>query len=205
MVISSEVLKKGREILVQEANAILECENQINDNLKNIIDIIINCEGHILVTGAGTSRTIAQRFAHLLSCCGTPALFLNASDALNGGAGAITKNDVLFIISKGGSSNEINKLAAIAKKREALLIAQTENPNSDLGQICDAVYHIKAPSGIDPYGMIATGSSLVNAVATDVLSVLLLGIRDYSKEQFAETHPEGAVGKKIDNDSKVMK
>lgn len=201
MVINNEILNKGKEVLIKEAKAILQCENQIDENLIPILDIIFNCKGHILVTGAGTSRTIAQRFAHLLSCCGTPAIYLNASDALNGGAGTITENDVLYMISKGGSSDEINKLAVIAKKRKATLIAQTENPNSELGVICDAVYNIKSPEGIDPYGMIATGSSLVNAVATDVLSVLLLEVRNYSKEQFGLTHPEGAVGIKLQENS----
>ena len=76
---------------------------------------MLGCKGHILVTGAGTSRAIAHRFAHLLSCCGTSALPLNAADCLHGGAGAITDRDILYVISKGGHSREINCLVEIAK------------------------------------------------------------------------------------------
>lgn len=197
MEMDAKLLRKAKNTLTAEANAILQCENQIDNNVGNILNLLANCKGHVLVTGAGTSRTIAMRFAHLLSCCGTPALYINASDALNGGAGAITQNDILYMISKGGASQEINKLAEIAKARKATLIAQTENPNSVLGKMCDAIYHIKAPGEIDPFGMIATGSSLVNAVATDVLSVSLLELKKYSVEQFGLTHPEGAVGDKL--------
>lgn len=198
MNLNKDLIKQAKEILTNEASAILSCEEQINHEIEKILELLLNCNGHVLVTGAGTSRTIAQRFAHLLSCCGTPALFLNASDALNGSAGAIKSIDVLYLISKGGSSQEINKLAKIAKGRNATIISQTENPKSELAQTSDAVFVIKSPNEVDPYGMIATGSSLVNAAATDVLSVLLLGLRNYSEEQFATTHPEGAVGKTIE-------
>jgi arabinose-5-phosphate isomerase len=158
---------------------------------------MFNCKGHILVAGAGTSRAVSQRFAHLLSCCGTPAIALHAADCLHGGAGAITGRDILYVISKGGHSREINCLVEIAKGKDAKIIAHTENPDSPLAKMSDAIYKIKAPDDVDPYGMIATGSSLVNGAACDVLCVLLLEMRGYSKEQFSVTHPEGAVGKKI--------
>ena len=85
----------------------------------------------------------------------------------------------------------------LAKTRGAKIIAQTENPESPLAQISDAVYKVRAAGDIDPYGMIATGSSLVNAAAGDALCVLLLERRGYSKEEFGMTHPGGAVGKKL--------
>jgi arabinose-5-phosphate isomerase len=103
----------------------------------------------------------------------------------------------VFIISKGGRSTELNQFAEIAKQRGAKVIAQTEKPESPLGQLSDAVYNIKLVGDVDPYGMIATGSSLVNAVAGDVLCVILLKLSGYSAEDFGMTHPGGAVGKKI--------
>ena len=109
---------------------------------------------------------------------------------------------MVFIISKGGHSAEINQFAELAKTRGALVIAQTENPESPLAQISDAVYKVKAIGDVDPYGMIATGSSLVNAAACDVLCVLLLERRGYTKEEFGVTHPGGAVGKKLAEEHK---
>ncbi len=190
-------VEKAREVIACESAAIRALTEQVDESAAEVARLMFNCRGHILVAGAGTSRAISQRFAHLLSCCGTPAIALHAADCLHGGAGAITGDDVLYVISKGGHSREINCLVEIAKGKGAKIIAHTENPDSPLAKMSDAVYKVKAPEDVDPYGMIATGSSLVNGAACDVLCVLLLEMRGYTKEQFSITHPEGAVGKKI--------
>jgi D-arabinose 5-phosphate isomerase GutQ len=194
------MIKKARQVLTAESQAVSALKRQLDDNIANVVDTIFSCSGHILIAGAGTSRAVAQRFAHLLACCGTPALFINAADALHGGAGSVTEKDVVYIISKGGQSSEINSFARIARDRGAKIIAHTENPHSPLAKLSDAVYHIKAPDTVDPYGMIATGSSLVNSAACDALCVLLLELRGYTEKQFAQTHPGGAVGKKIESE-----
>jgi arabinose-5-phosphate isomerase len=192
-----EVVLKAKEIVIREAEAVRALAAQLDESLADVLSLMLNCEGHVLVTGAGTSRAIAQRLAHLLSCSGTPSLFISASDGLHGGSGAITENDVVYLVSKGGHSAEINQFAEIARSRRAKLIAQTENPGSPLAQMCDAVFKVKAEGDVDPYGMVATGSSLVNGAAGDVLCVLLLELRGYSKDAFGQTHPGGAVGKKL--------
>lgn len=194
---AKRLVAQAREVIRREAAAVNVLGEQLDESVVEVARLMLGCKGHILVTGAGTSRAIAQRFAHLLSCCGTSALPLNAADCLHGGAGAITDRDILYVISKGGHSREINCLVEIAKQKGARIIAHTENPDSPLGKMSDAIYKIKAPEGVDPYGMIATGSSLVNGAACDVLCILLLELRGYSKEQFSVTHPEGAVGRKI--------
>lgn len=194
---AKQLVARAREVVRREAAAVSILNEQLDESVVDVARLMLGCKGHILVTGAGTSRAIAQRFAHLLSCCGTSALPLNAADCLHGGAGAITDRDILYVISKGGHSREINCLVEIAKQKGARIIAHTENPDSPLGKMSDAIYRIKAPEDVDPYGMIATGSSLVNGAACDVLCVLLLELKGYTKEQFGVTHPEGAVGKKI--------
>ena len=187
-------LERARAIVELESTAIKELAPQFDESLLKVLDLLFNCQGHVLVTGAGTSRTVAERFAHLLSCCGTPALFIHAADSLHGGAGAIKSEDVVYIISKGGQSIEINQFAQLAHQRGAVVIAHTEQPDSPLGQMSDTVLQIIARSEVDPYGMIATGSSLVNSAACDTICVLLLERRGYSKEEFGKTHPSGAVG-----------
>ena len=187
----------ARHIVEREAQAVRALAEQLNEDLVKIIDLMLNCPGRILATGAGTSNAVAQRFAHLLSCCGSPALSVSVTDCLHGGAGGVVENDIVFIISKGGRSREINKFAQVARARGAKIITLTENAKSPLAKISDLVYKIAAVGEVDPYGMIATGSSLVSAAACDVLCVLLLQLRGYTKEQFAKTHPEGAVGKKL--------
>jgi arabinose-5-phosphate isomerase len=197
---SGEIALRAKEIVQCEAEAISALAAQFDDSLADVLSLLLNCEGHVLVTGAGTSRAIAQRLAHLLSCSGTPSLFISAADGLHGGSGAVTENDVVYLISKGGLSAEINQFAEIARSRGAKLIAQTENPGSPLAQMCDAVFKVKAEGDVDPYGMVATGSSLVNGAAGDVLCVLLLELRGYTQEAFGQTHPGGAVGKKLGAD-----
>jgi len=194
---AKKMIERAREVIARESAAVATIAQQLDESVIEVANLMFNCKGHILVAGAGTSRAISQRFAHLLNCCGTPAVALNAADCLHGGAGAITGGDVLYVISKGGYSREINCLVEIAKNKGAKIIAHTENPDSPLATMSDAIYKIKAPEDVDPYGMIATGSSLVNGAACDVLCVLLLEMRGYSKEQFSVTHPEGAVGKRI--------
>jgi D-arabinose 5-phosphate isomerase GutQ len=192
-----DLVTRAKAVVEREAQAVHKLMDQFDASLEKLIDLMLNCKGHVLVTGAGTSRAVAERLAHLLSCCGTPALFISAADSLHGGAGAITANDIVFIISKGGRSAEVNQFAELARTRGARIIAQTENPESPLAQISDAVYKVKAVGDVDPYGMIATGSSLVNAAAGDALCVLLLERRGYSKQEFGVTHPGGAVGEKL--------
>ena len=192
-----QMLERARRVIESEAKAVCALEDQLTEELAGIVDLIIGCKGHVLTAGAGTSWAIAERFAHLLACCGTPALFINAANAIHGGSGSITEKDVVYVISKGGQSAELNKFVRIARDRGAKIIAHTEKPDSELGRLSDAVYHIVAPEDVDPYGMIATGSSLVNAAACDALCILLLELRGYTRQQFGQTHPGGAVGEKI--------
>lgn len=194
---SEQMLTRARQVIESEANALCDLKGRLTEGFVEVVEMILNCKGHVLTAGAGTCWAIAERFAHLLACCGTPALFINAANAIHGGAGSVTDKDVVYVISKGGQTAELNKFVQIAKGRGAKIIAQTERPDSELGRLSDAVYHIVAAEDVDPYGMIATGSSIVNAAACDALCILLLELRGYTKEQFGQTHPGGAVGEKL--------
>ena len=200
---TQQLIARAREVIDRESRGVGALSAQFDERLARVVDLLFHCQGHVLVAGAGTLHAVAQRFAHLLSCSGTPALCISAADSLHGGAGAVTDRDVLFLISKGGHTAEINQFAQIARDRGAKVIVQTENPDAPLGQLADAVYPIVAPGDVDPYGMIATGSSLVNGAAGDVLCVLLLELRGYTRDQFGKTHPGGAVGRKLEMEERA--
>jgi D-arabinose 5-phosphate isomerase GutQ len=191
------MVARAREVIDREAQGVRALAGQMDESLAEVVDLLFDCQGHVLVTGAGTSYAMAQRLAHLLSCSGTPALCISAADSLHGASGAVTANDVVYAISKGGRTAEINQFVEIARARGARIIAQTENPDSPLGRLADAVYCVRAAGEVDPYGMIATGSSLVSGAAGDVLCVLLLERRGYTRDQFGATHPGGAVGERV--------
>ena len=194
----TEMVARARAVVEREARAVAALAEQFDQGLADVLALLLNCQGHVLVTGAGTSHAMAQRLAHLLSCCGTPALCISAADSIHGGSGAITPDDVVFVISKGGRSAEINQFVEIARQRGAKVIAQTENPQSPLARMSDAVFHVRTVGDVDPYGMIATGSSLVNGAAGDALCVLLLELRGYTRDDFGATHPGGAVGRELE-------
>lgn len=194
---SEEILQLASGVIKGESEAVLQIVPQLGPSFIEAAQFLLNCKGHVLVAGSGTSHAVALRLAHLLSCCGTPALFIHPGDSQHGLSGAVRSEDVLIALSKGGETTEVNYLASHAKKQGATVIALTERPLSTLGQISDVVVHIVAPAGVDPYGMIATGSSLVNSAFGDALCVVLLQLRGYTKEDFSKTHPGGAVGIKI--------
>lgn len=192
-----EILKKAKDVIQMESESILCLLDQLDNRFVEAVKILLGCEGHVLVTGSGTSHAVARRLAHLLSCCGTPALLIDSGDSQHGLSGAVTKRDVLIALSKGGQTVEVTELARVAKSRGAKLISITEKPASELGALSDVVLQVVAPTHVDPHGVVATGSSLINSALGDALCVVLLQLRGYSLEQFGETHPGGAVGKRL--------
>lgn len=191
------LLNKARQVLARESAAISEVASQLDERFEAAIKLLLECTGKVLVAGIGTSHATAWRMAHLLSCCGTPALFIHPGDAMHGTSGAVSAGDVLVAISKGGETDEVNRLVMIARDRGAKIVGLTEASDSTLARHSDVALIVRAPADIDPYGMIATGSSLVYAAISDAICTTMLELRGYSKDAFARTHPGGAVGKKI--------
>lgn len=193
-----DILATARSVILAESASVAALVDQLDGAFVAVAQALLNCRGHVLVAGSGTSNPVGARLAHLLSCCGTPALFLHPGDSQHGLSGAVTDRDVLILISKGGETTEVNHLAKIARQRGATLVAFTERPASSLGSLSHHVLRIQAAPQVDPYGMIATGSSLTVCAMADALCVVLLHLRGYSKEAFGQTHPGGAVGLKLD-------
>jgi arabinose-5-phosphate isomerase len=193
----ADMLARAAEVVRRESAAVAALADRLPATFTEAVRLMFECRGHVIVSGSGTSHAVALRFAHLLSCCGTPALFLHPGDSQHGAAGAVRDGDVWVGLSKGGETAEVCFLAGIARKRRAAVIAITEQPASTLGRLADVVLEIAAPADVDPYGMIATGSSLFNSAFCDALCIALLDLRGYTRDAFGETHPGGAVGHKL--------
>jgi D-arabinose 5-phosphate isomerase GutQ len=191
------IRRLGTEVIEREAAAVASVAAQLDASFERTVRALLACEGKVLVSGSGTSHAVALRFAHLLSCVGTPALFLHPGDSQHGASGAVARGDVWIGLSKGGETTEVIFLAGIARKRGATVIAITEQPDSSLGRLADVILHVTAPEGVDPFGLVATGSSLFSSALCDAVCVALLELRGYTRESFGETHPGGAVGNKI--------
>ncbi len=194
---ATAIRQLGVEVIERESAAVASVAAQLDDSFVKAVRTLLECEGKVLVSGSGTSHAVALRFAHLLSCVGTPALFLHPGDSQHGASGAVAAGDVWVGLSKGGETTEVIFLAGIARKRGATVVAITEKPESSLGRLADVVLHVTAPEGVDPFGMVATGSSLFSSALCDAICVALLELRGYSVDEFGETHPGGAVGQVI--------
>jgi arabinose-5-phosphate isomerase len=191
-----ELLEKARNFIKQEANVVSKLPPQLGASVGEAVQQIASSPGRLIVSGAGTSAYIAGRFAHLAACCEIPAFFLHPSDSLHGASGTIKPGDVVFLISKGGETAEINSLAKIAKARNAKVVVLTSNVESTLAKLGDLVLCFDV-EGADPFGVLAMGSSLANAAVTDAICVLLLEQAGFDLRRFGIIHPGGAVGHKL--------
>jgi arabinose-5-phosphate isomerase len=191
----TEAQRTAREVVANEARAVAAVADQIVASFDTTVELLLGCSGKVITSGAGTSGSVARRLAHLLSVSGTPALFLSAADSLHGSLGAVTADDVVIAISKGGSSEELNEFTRRAAVRGARIIALTAQPESELAKAADHLVVITTPEGADPGEAIAMGSTLAMSSWGDALAVVLMRVKRYSWSDVLFTHPSGHVGR----------
>ena len=192
---TQSVIDAAVEIIQRESNAIADVALQVDAGFVEIASLLMACTGKVIVAGVGTSGFIARRAAHVFSVSGTPSLFLHPTEGQHGSVGALRANDILIVLSKGGSSEEVNRLASLASHEHITVVALTSDGSSELASLADHVVVLKRDDIADPGGLIALGSTLAYAAWLDALSVVLMRARSYSWAQVMFTHPGGAVGK----------
>ncbi len=188
------LLTHAKAAVRADAKAVMATLGSLDENFVSAAQEIANCTGKIVVTGSGTSGTVAQRAAHLLSVGGSPAFYLSPADGLHGGLGVIQENDVILALSKGGSSAELNDFCARAKTLGKCIIVITASDDTPLTQKADHVILLHLDDDSDLGSVLATGSSLAAAAVTDALIEFARVARGYSWEKVLFTHPSGAVG-----------
>jgi arabinose-5-phosphate isomerase len=190
-----ELIALGRSVIEADARAVRDVVRALNDEFVAVARLLCDGTGKLLVTGSGTSATIAARAAHLFSVCGTPAFHLSPADGLHGGLGVLQSNDLLLALSKNGSSNELNEFCARAKSLCRGVVAVTAVADSPLAAIADHVIQLSLDDDADLGAVVATGSSLAMAALVDALVEIARVARDYDWERLFFTHPSGAVGR----------
>lgn len=193
-----EVLTAAREAVRREAAGVLAVAGHLDETFLHAVDLVAGCTGKVFVSGSGTSGAVARRMAHLLSVCGTPAVFMPAMDALHGSMGAIASGDVFIGISRGGETSELSDLAQRVQRRSVPVLALTAAPHSALARIADLTVVFPDGERADPGGVIAMGSTLAVAVWGDALAYVLMRRTGYGWDEVLESHPAGAVGKITD-------
>ena len=186
------VIQLAQEVILSEAKALKSVASQLDENFSEAVKLLSECKGTVIVSGVGTTGTVARRFAHLLCNVGCPALFLHAGDSLHGSSGAVKEEDVLVLLSKTGETQETCQLAEIVNPRGSPIISLTADPESSLARLSKVVITIKTPNEVDPYnGLMAVGSSLAMESVCDALVFSVLEVKGASQGRFERGHPGG--------------
>ena len=191
----SKALAAATNAINTEIAALNNFAKTIEANLKPALEIILECKGHVVVTGLGKSGLVGAKIAATLSSTGTPAFFLHSADALHGDSGALTTGDVLIAISNSGETAEVNAIAKMAKSWGNSVIAITKNSNSSLASNSDAVISIAFEKEADPLNLAPTTSTTLTIAAGDALASALMAHRGFTSQDFGKRHPGGALGK----------
>lgn len=182
-------------VLSRESAAVAALVGATETSVVALAHRVLGIAGKVVTTGSGTSGIMAERLAHLLSVCGTPAVYLPAMDALHGGMGAITASDLVLAISKTGRSTELTDLARRLVERGVDVVAVTENADSPLTVEASTVALLPptAPDA-DPGDMIALASTLAVGAWGDALAVVAMALRGHTLRDVVDSHPAGGVG-----------
>ncbi|TQD38605.1 KpsF/GutQ family sugar-phosphate isomerase [Haloflavibacter putidus] len=194
---NNNILTVARQTIANEAEAVKNLQNYINDDFLNSVKVIYNATGRVIITGIGKSAIIATKIVATLNSTGTPAIFMHAADAIHGDLGTILEDDVVICISKSGNTPEIKVLVPFIKNFKNKLIAITGNEDSFLGQQADFVLNSYVEKEACPNNLAPTTSTTAQLVMGDALAICLLEMRGFSSKDFAKYHPGGALGKKL--------
>ena len=193
----TRILETARSQIRAEGAAVAQIADQIDESFVQAVELVANCAGKVLVTGAGTSGTMARRLAHLLATCGVPAFYQHPGEALHGPSAAIYDGDLVIAFSKAGKSQELNTFCKVAKERGAKIISLTWYPDSPLGQMSDVVLQIRPDERGEGEGVLPFGSSLANGAVGDALTIIVKQLRGFDLHTLTQTHPSGATSELV--------
>jgi len=187
-----------KDELLTVAKAISESVEKLNSHsLQRAFELLINCQGKVVVTGLGKTGIIARKIAATLASTGTTSIFLHAADGVHGDIGMIQEYDVVLALSNSGTTKEMLSIISYVKFINVPIIALTGNPESPLAESADVVVNCSVPKEYEPFGLVPTASTSVALAIGDALAVALLKHKNFAEKDFALFHPGGAIGKKL--------
>lgn len=180
-----------------EAEAVTALMSRINGQFTLACELIMSCTGRVIVTGMGKSGHVGKKIAATLASTGTPSFFVHPGEASHGDLGMITKDDIVLAISYSGTSNEIVALLPLLKRTGIKIISMTGNARSTIGEVAAANLDISVVHEACPLDLAPTSSTTATLVLGDALAIALLEARGFTAEDFAFSHPGGALGRKL--------
>ncbi|KAA1213406.1 arabinose-5-phosphate isomerase KdsD [Vibrio cholerae] len=188
----------AKQVLATEIHALQQLEQYINDDFARACAMILaNQTGKVVVMGMGKSGHIGKKIAATLASTGTSAFFVHPGEASHGDLGMIERGDIVLAISNSGESSEILALLPVLKRLSIRVISMTGNPNSNMAKLADIHLQITVPREACPLELAPTSSTTATLVMGDALAVALMQARGFTAEDFALSHPGGALGRKL--------
>ncbi|MBB1485718.1 KpsF/GutQ family sugar-phosphate isomerase [Oceanospirillum sediminis] len=190
-------LKSACRTIEMEADAVRQQSETLDEAFILACDLILNCQGRVVVTGMGKSGHIGNKIAATLASTGTPAFFVHPGEASHGDLGMITRGDVVIALSNSGETSEVTTLLPLLKRLAVPLISMTGNADSTLASFSDAHLLIRVHQEACPLDLAPTSSTTATLVVGDALAIALLEARGFSAEDFAFSHPGGSLGRRL--------
>ena len=194
---ANSALDLAREVLEIEAAAITGLIARLDRNFQCAVDIILESRGRVIVSGIGKSGHIARKIASTMSSTGTPAYFVHPAEASHGDLGMVARDDIFIALSNSGESGELLAIVPLIKRQGAKLIALTGNPGSSLAQQADAHLYAGAEKEACPLNLAPTASTTAALALGDALAVAVMQAKGIGRDEFARSHPGGALGRKL--------
>ena len=187
----------ARKIIKTEITALSRTLKRIDSNFDKACDLIIKNSGKVVTVGLGKSGYIAMKMAATLSSTGTPSIFIHATEALHGDMGVINSNDVIIFYSNSGNTEEIVKLVPLLKVLKCKIISITGNKKSQLAKYSDSILDASVTVEACPNNLAPTSSVICALAISDALALTVSSKKKFTMKDFAKTHPEGSLGKRL--------
>jgi len=198
---AARAVELALQTLQIEADAILAIKQRLarsqDQTFAQAVALLLQCDGRVVVSGIGKSGHIARKIAATLASTGTPALFVHPAEAAHGDLGMVTERDAFVAISNSGETAELLAIVPIIKRMGAKLIAMTGNPASSLAQLANVHLDVSVDKEACPLNLAPTASTTATLAVGDALAVALLDAHGFKEEDFARSHPGGALGRRL--------
>ena len=190
-------LALARDTLTIESQAIGAAAARLDGSFVRAVQLALDCGGRLVVTGMGKSGHVGRKIAATLASTGTPAMFVHPAEASHGDLGMITRDDLVLAISNSGESEELTAILPLIKRMGVPLLAMTGRAGSSLGRHADVVLDTGVEKEACPHNLAPTASTTVQLAMGDAFAVALLSARGFRPDDFARSHPGGALGRKL--------
>lgn len=199
-----QLMRAARSVIDTERQAVSALKQRIDGHFVGACQLILACEGRVVVLGMGKSGHIGHKIAATLASTGTPSFFVHPAEAGHGDLGMITRGDVVIALSNSGETAEIITLLPVIKRLDIPLIALTGNPASTLGTAAAACLDVSVAREACPLNLAPTASTTACLVLGDALAIALLEARGFNADDFARSHPGGSLGRRLSSVRDVM-